>query len=248
MFSFRGSLVSLFFVTKQWSSLKVVSLQKIMDTCWGQPRFPANSAVVEGKGITDKTTDAQVVAVIKNWDNPIYLAVLELEVWIRCDAIYIYTCFWCKKVHWQHNLGCSLVGKIYRPRKYQPTKCHGDVTNNRVHLAKTTPLNALLRDLCVLMFGTFRPVKHRNCTRSMCLRVLLLGMFLMQGMNDYIMTTWAMKNNVVCIIYRGCSNNPHVYRDNWYTAESLRREGIPMVNRARKGCKIANSLEVQVDH
>ena len=60
-----------------------------MDTCWGQPRFPVNSAVVEGKGITDKTADAQVVAVFEKWDNPRYLAVLELEVCIRCD-LYVF--------------------------------------------------------------------------------------------------------------------------------------------------------------
>ena len=63
-----------------------------MDTCWGQPRFPVNSAVVEGKGITVSLTKQLMRkwSLLTKWDIPRYLAVLELEVCIRCDAIYMF--------------------------------------------------------------------------------------------------------------------------------------------------------------
>ena len=73
-----------------------------------------------------------------------------------------FVCFWFKKVHWQHNWCCSLVGKIYRPRKCQPPECHGGVTSDRFHLPKTTLLNALFRDVCFLISRTFRLVKDRS--------------------------------------------------------------------------------------
>ena len=61
-----------------------------MDTCWGQPRFPVNSAVVEGKGITDKTTDAQVVTVNEVGHPKISCSVGIGSVYkMRCD-LYVF--------------------------------------------------------------------------------------------------------------------------------------------------------------